>query len=139
MLKIFLFLFILFTNNTLIACVLIIDTIDIFPFGYIGVDGQTTGMVYEFGNIIAKKEGFTSKNQLRPYPRTILDLKNGTADFVIRYPNSELIQNAIPVATIIGFHSIVVGKAGTKFNSITDLNGKTIGIIRGGVFSDKVF
>ena len=115
-----------------------IDTIDIFPFGYIDIDGQNTGIIYEISNIIAKTAGFTAVNKIRPYSRTIIDLKNGDADIVIRYPNAALQENAISVATIIGFNSIVIGNVGSDFKSIKDLHGKTIGSIRGGVFDSKV-
>jgi polar amino acid transport system substrate-binding protein len=135
-LLIFLFLF---NNSSLLARELNIDTIEIYPFGYIGADGNNTGMIYEIGNIIAKTAGFTYTNRLRPYPRTIVDLKNGNADFIIRYSNPELLKESLPVTPILGFNSIIIGKVGHNFKSLNDLQGKMIGVIRGGVFSDKSF
>ncbi|MDD4973520.1 MAG: transporter substrate-binding domain-containing protein [Bacteriovorax sp.] len=139
-------LFINLNRLALVTCLLLstglsakelkINTIDIFPFGYTSPDGQATGLIYEISNKIAQTAGFTFTNILAPYPRTIINLKNGNADFVIRYTNAELNKIAFPVASIISFQTIIFGNKDGHFKSLKDLRGKTIGKIRGGIFDD---
>jgi polar amino acid transport system substrate-binding protein len=115
-----------------------INTIDIYPFGYVGPDGKETGLIYEISNKIAQTAGFTYTNILAPYPRTIINLENGSADFVIRYTNTQLEKIAQPVGSIIGFQTIILGNKGSHFKSLEDLHGKTIGKIRGGFFDNQI-
>lgn len=44
---------------------------------------------------------------------------------------------ALPVATIISFPSIILGRAGSDFTALGDLHGKTVGVMRGGRFDDS--
>ncbi|MBC7538149.1 MAG: transporter substrate-binding domain-containing protein [Bacteriovorax sp.] len=138
LLKLILFIPLLY-NCSLSAKELNIETIDIFPFGHMGPDDKVSGLIYEISNKIAQEAGFTYKNTLTPYARTIIDLKNGYCDFVIRYSNPELEKIAIPVANIIGFDSIIIANKGNQFKSQKDLHGKTIGKIRGGLFDNKIY
>lgn len=114
-----------------------IDTIDVAPFGFLDKDGKPTGMMYEISNRIAEEAGMQYSNDIVPYPRTILDLESGSADFVLRFNNEKLPQIAVPVISIIAMPTIVVGKSSTNFKSLEDLHGKTVGLLRGGKFDDK--
>lgn len=133
--KYFLFLAVFAFNIS--AKELIIDTLDIAPFGHITPEGDYAGLLYEMGNKIAATAGLSYKNVLTPYPRTIIDLKNGTADIVIRYSNEELLEVAIPVGVIFGLPTIIIGRKGAHFKTLNDLHGKTVGMMRGGVFDSK--
>lgn len=113
-----------------------IVTIDSAPFGFRAADGKPTGMIYEISNLIAQEAGFTYTNEIFPYPRTVHAVGSGDADFVIRYGNAELENVAIPVARVLSLPTIVVGHPSVKFESLKDLQGKTVGIPRGGRFDD---
>lgn len=128
--------FLLITNSAF-ARVLKIDTIDVAPFGFIDKDGKPTGMMYEISNRIAEEAGMKYTNDIVPYPRTILDLESGNADFVLRFNNEKLPQIAIPVISIITMPTIIVGKSSSNFKSLEDLRGKTVGLLRGGKFDDR--
>ncbi|MEA9358433.1 transporter substrate-binding domain-containing protein [Bacteriovorax sp. PP10] len=134
-----LLLFILGEANILNAKELQIETSEIYPFGHIDEKGNNAGLIYEISNRIAENAGFTYKNKIIPFPRTILDLKNGNADFVIRYTNEEMLKVAIQVAPTVGFSTIILSNFGVNYKSLDDLHGKTVGVIRGGVFDDRFF
>lgn len=113
-----------------------IVTIDSAPFGIQGVDGKPTGMMYEISNLIATEAGFSYTNEILPYGRTVLSVASGDADFVIRYGSPELTSVAIQVARVLGLPTIVVSKPSFKFRTLSDLRGKTVGVMRSGRFDD---
>lgn len=113
-----------------------IETIESLPFGYINDNGQPTGIMYEIGNRIAEEAGMPFVNIIVPYARMVYELEQGKCDIVLRYSNEKLDQVAIPVATIITLPTIVLSAAGNQFKSLTDLRGKSVGVVRGGRFDD---
>ena len=114
-----------------------IESLDIFPFGYVDSNGAPTGLIYDISNQIAKTAGYKYQNILIPYPRLIKDLKSGAADFSIRYTNDELKTISFPRDEIIGFQTIIVGLKDTRFTKLEDLHGKTVGTIRTAHFDDQ--
>lgn len=116
---------------------LTIVTIDIPPFGVRLEGGQPGGIMYEIGNRIAAQAGFTSRNTLMPYARTVIELKQGRADFVLRFDNDSLGVAAIKVAPIFPLQVIVLGAPGRPLHSLSDLHGLMIGVMRGGRFNDE--
>lgn len=113
-----------------------IVTIDIPPFGMTAADGQLHGIMYEISNRIAAQAGFTSRNMLLPYARTVIELKHGRADFVLRFDNDDLAEAAIKVTPIFPLQVIVLAGAGKRLRTFNDLHGLTIGVMRGGHFND---
>ncbi|SFI01267.1 amino acid ABC transporter substrate-binding protein, PAAT family [Pseudomonas guineae] len=113
-----------------------IVTIDIPPFGMALADGQPHGIMYEISNRIAAQAGFASHNMLLPYARTVIELKHGRADFVLRFDNDALDQAAIKVAPIFPLRVIVLGAAGAQLHSLSDMHGLMIGVMRDGRFND---
>lgn len=109
---------------------LTIVTIDGPPWGFIGTDGKPTGMMYEIGNRIAEEAGFRYTNRLRPYARTAIDIENGSADFILRFGNEQMARDAVPVATVLSMPVILVGPKGTRFHNLSELHGKTVGVVR---------
>lgn len=113
-----------------------IVTIDIPPFGMTDKDGRPHGIMYEISNRIATQAGFTSHNMLLPYARTVIALKHGRADFVLRFDNDSLGEAALKVAPIFPLQVIVLGAAGKRLRTFDDMHGLTIGVMRGGHFND---
>lgn len=111
-----------------------IETIAVAPFGFYSTDGQPTGIMYELGNLIAREAGFNATNQIVPYAQTVISVKHGGADFVLRYGNAELTEVAIQVASVLSLPTIVLGLPSAQFRSLEDLHGKTVGVLRGGHF-----
>lgn len=112
-----------------------IETIAVAPFGLVGADGKPSGIWYEIGNMIADEAGLPHDNVLTPYARTVKDLEDGTASFVLRMSSAQIEQSAIPVGVVIPMQTIVLGPKGTSFQQMADLHGKTIGILRGATYT----
>jgi ABC-type amino acid transport substrate-binding protein len=113
-----------------LAASLRIETINGPPWGFVGSDGQPTGMMYEIGSRIAQEAGFSYSNTLVPYARTAFDIENGSADFILRFGNEQMARGAIPVATIVTMPVILIGPKGTHYKSLKELHGKTVGVVR---------
>lgn len=111
-----------------------IETINVAPFGYIGNDGKSTGMMFEISNSIAEAAGLKYTNKIIPYARTIIHLQQGKSDFVLRFTNEQLPAIAVPLVSVITMPIIILSKAGTHYRSIKDLHGQTVGVVRGGEF-----
>lgn len=107
-----------------------IETINGPPWGFVGIDGKASGMMYEIGNRIAEEAGFSYTNTLIPYARTAFDIENGKADLVLRFGNEQMTRGAVPVATIVSMPIILIGPSGTNYKSLSELHGKTVGVVR---------
>src|SRR5450830_50992 len=107
-----------------------IETIEGPPWGFVGNDGKVTGMMYEIGNLVARKTGLSFKNTLAPYARTAVDIENGNVDIVLRFGNEHMARVAQPVAIIVSMPVILVGPSGTHYTSLSELRGKVVGFVR---------
>lgn len=125
-----------FVVTALQARPLNIVTIDIPPFGMTAADGQPYGIMYEISDRIAAQAGFASRNQLLPYARTVVELKHGRADFVLRFDNDSLAEAALKVTPIFPLQVIVLAAADKRLSTFNDMHGLTIGVMRGGHFND---
>lgn len=107
-----------------------IETILGPPWGFVDSDGRASGMMYEIGNRIAEVAGLQYTNTLVPYPRTAVDLENGIADVVLRFGNEHLARVAVPVGVVVSMPIVVVGPQGTNYKHLSELQGKTVGMVR---------
>ena len=106
-----------------------IETIRTDPFGYDDARGKG-GMMYEIGNLIAETAGLPYENRIVPYARTVLSLKDGSADMVLRFNNEELSSVAIQVIPVVGMQTVVLSRATRPVNSLAELNGKLLAVVR---------
>lgn len=106
-----------------------IETIQSAPFGIVDGNGSS-GMMYEIGNLIAERAGLRAVNNVVPYARTVVSLRNGDADMVIRFSNEELAEVAIQVARVLPMQTVVLSLAGTKVERLSDLAGATVAVAR---------
>jgi ABC-type amino acid transport substrate-binding protein len=114
-----------------------IETIHGPPWGFVGSDGMPTGIMYEIGNRVAEKAGFSFTNSLVPYARTASDIESGNADFILRFGNDQMARAAVPVATIVTLPIILVGPAGKTYNNLSELHGKTVGVVRTSSYAEQ--
>lgn len=131
-------LLMLFTSPTAMSKTLNIATIKVAPFGFFTEDKKPTGMMYEISNLIAEEAGLPYINRILPYARTSYKVASGEFDFVLRYSNEQLSQEAIQVVSVVTMNNIVVGLAGVEYDSLKDLHGKVVANVRGAIF-DKQF
>lgn len=106
-----------------------IETIRTDPFGYDDVRGKG-GMMYEIGNLIAETAGLPYENRVVPYARTVLSLKDGSADMVLRFNNDELTGVAIQLVPVVGMQTVVLSLASRPVKSLEALNGKLLAVVR---------
>lgn len=107
------------------------------PWGFMGSDGQPTGMMYEIGNRIAEVAGLRYTNSLVPcplsvipYPRTGADIENGSADVIIRFGNDQMTRGAVPAGVVVSMPVILVDPSGKNYSKLSELHGKTVGVVR---------
>ncbi len=113
-----------------------IATIDGPPWGFVGSDGKPTGMMFEISNRIAQEAGLASTNHLTPYARIAPEMAYGKADMVLRFSSEEMAQVAQPVAVVVSMPVIAIGLAGSRFKTLDDLHGKTVGVVRKSRYTD---
>lgn len=106
-----------------------IETIQSAPFGVVE-GGVSSGMMYEIGNLIAERAGLSTVNQVVPYARTVVSLRNGSADMVIRFSNAELAEVAVQVARVLPMQTVLVSLPGSRVERLTDLAGATVSVAR---------
>ncbi len=106
-----------------------IETIQSAPFGVVEA-GVSSGMMYEIGNLIAERAGRKAVNQIVPYARTVISLRNGSADMVIRFSNEELAEVAVQLARVLPMQTVLISLPGAHVEKLTDLAGATVAVAR---------
>lgn len=106
-----------------------IETIQSAPFGVVD-GGVSNGMMYEIGNLIAERAGRSAVNQVVPYARTVVSLRNGSADMVIRFSNEELAEVAVQVARVLPMQTVLLSLPGSRVERLADLAGATVSVAR---------
>lgn len=106
-------------------------TLSIEPFGLLDAAGHAAGMYVDLAVSLSRESGIAFINTVVPYPRAMAMMVSGEADLVFSIPNSKLDQAAQPLAQLFKGDIVVVGRAGTRYNSLADLRGKMVGQIRG--------
>ena len=114
-----------------------IRTIGIPPYG-IENEADPSGIYYDAANLLVQKAGYQADNLIYPYARIIEELKSGDTDLTIMFKYKELVDHVIYIAPLPTLRTVVIGRLGTSYNSIDELNGKTIGYLRGARFSDTI-
>jgi ABC-type amino acid transport substrate-binding protein len=128
---------ILFFNSTVAAEPLRIATLQIMPYGFIDRQDKTVGILYDLTCKIAEEAGFPYTNKLYPFMRIVQMMKNGSADITITLPHKSMKEVAVPILSVVPSENVVIGPKGSKFNSLKDLHGKTVGVIRGASYDDS--
>lgn len=116
---------------------IVIRTIGVAPYG-IQRHANSSGIYFDFANLLAKKAGYKATNNIYPYARIINELKTGQTDMTIMFRYKKLNDHVINVAPLPSLKTVVVGLRGTSFTSIDQLKGKTIAHLRGANFSDAI-
>ena len=111
------------------ARLLRIETIKSEPFGYDDARGKG-GMMYEIGNLIASAAGMPYQNNVVPYARTVVSLRNGTADMVLRFGNEELTTVAHQVTPVLALPTMIFSRAASHILRFEDLQGATLATAR---------
>jgi polar amino acid transport system substrate-binding protein len=97
----------------------------------VDLDSKWSSIYLEAANMIARESGLQFENKVLPYSRVVRGLKNGDVQLSILFRKTNLDQFIIPIAPLFKKEVIIVGKKDTQINSLTELNGKLVGNVRG--------
>ena len=106
-----------------------IETIQSEPFGRVGPQGPG-GLMFEIGNLIARRAGLAAENRVVPYARTVLSLQSGISDMVLRFSNDELKAVALQVAPVLALPTIVVSRRDAPLQRLQDLSQRSLAVPR---------
>ncbi|WP_428789992.1 substrate-binding periplasmic protein [Vibrio profundum] len=113
-----------------------IVTMQVAPAG-IKENGENKGAVYEISNEIARRANLNYVNSIKPYRRMIHDLTSGKSDMSIFTHNTNLGNKVIEVIPVYHLKTLVVGRKVHDIQSLEELKGKKVGIVRGTSLSDE--
>lgn len=116
--------------QSILASDITIATVHTSNRGFVDKNGVTKGSSYDIVNHIATTAGLTYDNNLVPFGRILSDLESGQVDLALLVPNETVNKVAIPIIYIQDVRFIVVGKVGTKLNSLDDIENKIVGYLR---------
>lgn len=111
------------------AGVLRIETIQSEPFGHVDPGGPG-GLMYDIGMLIAQRAGLAAENRVVPYARTVLSLRDGSADMVLRFSNDELKSVAVQVAPVLELPTVLVSRREQPLQRTEYLDGLTVAVAR---------
>jgi ABC-type amino acid transport substrate-binding protein len=117
--------------------VLRIETIQSEPFGRQGPRGPS-GLMYDIGNLIAARAGLAAQNRVVPYARTVLSLRDGDADMVLRFSNADLEVVSHQVAPVLALPTVLVSLRETPLRCLEDLQGRALAVPRSFPVPDSV-
>lgn len=111
------------------AGLLRIETIQSEPFGHVDAAGPG-GLMYDIGMLIAQRAGLAAENRVVPYARTVLSMRDGSADMVLRFSNDELKSVAVQVAPVLALPTVLVSRRDLPLQRAEDLVGLTVAVPR---------
>ena len=114
-----------------------VRTIAIAPYG-IDNSGQLSGIYYDLTHSLLLKSGLASEHHIFPYGRIIHELKLGKTDLTIMFKYKELANYVDYIHPLPALKNVVIGRHGSNYQSIKQLEGLNIAYLNGAKFSDEV-
>jgi len=107
------------------------------PYGYM-LDGKPTGLAYEIGSAIAEEADLTYENRLVSLQRGVEEISQGRADMIIMFPSPAIEKVASNQGPFLPMETVILGRAGSDFNSFEDLSGKSVATLRGAKYDARL-
>ncbi|MDX1635896.1 MAG: transporter substrate-binding domain-containing protein [Marinobacter sp.] len=112
-------------------------TAEVWPWGYLGADGEPAGTLVEFANRIAAIVNLPLMNELRPHRRAIAELASGTADFVVLFDSPTAEAAGIRVDKLLTMSIVIAGRADETYPlTLSGLAGREVAYIRGSYYGE---
>jgi len=113
--------------------VLPVSLMEIEPWGMTAEqsDALHPGIYTEMMTAIAGQAGLTIALSVKPYPRTIVEMRTGASVFTLMSPNPGIEQAAVRLAAVKPLDVVALGRAGEKFASLAELRGKKVATLLG--------
>lgn len=108
------------------------------PFGMLDAAGMPAGVTVDMQKLLAQESGLAMDIAIVPYPRAVAMMVSGEADLVFSLPNPQLLAHARSLGGIASVDIVAIGRAGSRYASVADLRGKTLGHIRGAMYDDAL-
>jgi len=94
--------------------------------------GENQGLLVDIIDALARETGIAVDVELQPYPRVVHSLYSGRVDFAFLFDSPSTRTSATRIGHLVESRMIVVGPADSApLNSLKELEGKTVGFIRG--------
>ncbi|WP_374354430.1 substrate-binding periplasmic protein [Chitinimonas sp.] len=100
-------------------------------------DPARRGLQVEIMEEVSRRTGLPMNIKSVPYARLDFVLKNQVADVAAHFPDG-MEQCCVDLGLLISFKSQILSMAGAPITSISQLQGKTLGMPRGAFFDDRV-
>jgi len=117
--------------------VLQVRTIAIAPYG-VESKGEFSGIYYELANVLLVKAKLESEHHIFPYGRIMHELKIGKTDLTIMFKYKELADYVDYIYPLPTLKNVVIGRKGTDYHSVKQLETLSIAYLRGAKFSDDI-
>ena len=114
-----------------------VRTIAVSPYG-ITSKGQLSGIYYDLANSLLAKAGIESEHHIFPYGRIMHELKIGKTDLTIMFKYKELAEHVDYIYPLPTLKNVVIGRKGTDYHSVKQLEELSIAYLRGAKFSDDI-
>lgn len=110
---------------------LLINIMRTEPTGYLDDQGKPTGLHVELFRRLEKLTGITMEQRLLPISRGLRDMAAGRLDGGLAFRNPDRDGTMIPVLYMYDLPVAAVGRSGVRIQSIHDMRGRSIGVVRG--------
>jgi len=114
-----------------------VRTIAVSPYG-MNSGTQLSGIYYDLANSLLAKAGIESEHHIFPYGRIMHELKIGKTDLTIMFKYKELADYVDYIYPLPTLKNVVIGRKGTDYHSIKQLEKLSIAYLRGAKFSDDI-
>jgi polar amino acid transport system substrate-binding protein len=117
--------------------ILQVRTIAIAPYG-IETKGELSGIYYDLANTLLTKAKLESEHHIFPYGRIMHELKIGKTDLTIMFKYKELADYVDYIYPLPTLKNVVIGRKGSDYHSVKQLENLSIAYLRGAKFSDDI-
>jgi len=114
-----------------------VRTIAIAPYG-INEKGEFSGIYYDLANALLTKAKLKSEHHIFPYGRIMHELKIGKTDLTIMFKYKELADYVDYIYPLPTLKNVVIGRKGSDYHSVQQLETLSIAYLRGAKFSDDI-
>lgn len=110
---------------------LVADVIDVAPWGMQGGDGKPAGVYALVFKRLSERSDCPLETRLTPIPRAVMEVSRGVASATIMLDRKDLNDNAVELGEVADLRIEVWLPLGSPLNSLADLAGKKVGVLRG--------
>ncbi len=116
----------------------IFSTSNIEPWGFQNDNEELDGLLIKVAELLTEETGIKVSNHLRPYPRVIHEIKNGSVDFAIMFNSDQAKEIGISVGHVVDTKILLIGLSETvEISNLNELSGHRVGFLRGSKYGTE--